>query len=248
MGQLMELLKTFEKEAKDARDGQPGEVSQDTWHFYNGKLSAVHDMQARLELYTETWGEFEESAAANHAEQAEETPKREIELTEWLRFADGDGKRTWVHPDDVPDFERQSGDGGCLYVRLNTNKVEKEAEVRPAPSRVTMRYKLDPPVELSLCSYDELFVVWSDMHSCSFLVAYGETPEGDPDELRISVNLFSEATPHGCFFCRDEDYKEQFVAELIERQILMPTGRRDNSGHITIPMFRFSPMLEPSKI
>lgn len=173
---------------------------------------------------------------------------REIEPTEWLRFADGDGVRTWVHPDDVPDFERRSGDGGCLYVRLPTDAVEREAEVRPAPSRVTMRYRLDPPAELSLCSYDELFVLWSDIQNCSFLVAYGTTPEGDPDELRISVNLFDQATPHGCFFCRDEDYKEQFIAELIERGILVKTIRREGSGHITIPMFRFSPMLEPSKI
>jgi len=180
--------------------------------------------------------------------EEESRPKREIEPTEWLRFADGDGNRTWVHPDDVADFERMSGDGGCLYVRLSAGNVEREAEVRPAPSKTTMRYRLDPPVELSLCSYDELFIVWSEMQSCSFLVAYGTTPHGEPDELRVSVNLIETESPYGNFYCRDEDYKEQFITELVERHILIPTGKRFGSGLITIPMFEFAPLTEPVKL
>lgn len=68
MDQLMKLLEEFEKAAKDSRDGQPGSVNQDTWHFFNGKLSAIHDVQARLELYTKTWRDFKTAAQSASTE------------------------------------------------------------------------------------------------------------------------------------------------------------------------------------
>jgi len=238
MSQLMETIQDLKKAAAASRDKKslvPDVAAQNTWHFFNGKIQALQDLEAQLELYSETF-----------------PATREIDPTEWLRVLSDsiDDRRKWVHPDDVPGFERRDGDAGCAYRRLNDGSLEAviDTGLVPAPSKITMRYRLDPPVELSLCWYDELYVIWSPTLDCHFIAAYGRTPEGDSDILRVSVNLFEEPTPHGCFFCRDEHFHEQFIAELVERKILLPTDRREGSGHITIPMFKFAPLTEAVKL
>jgi hypothetical protein len=159
------------------------------------------------------------------------TTKREIEPIDWIRYQTEDGKRLWWHPDDEPPTEGKVIEDDCFS------------------SIVTLRYRLDPTLNMFDYCFDELYVLWSDRQCCYFLLAYGVDNSGEPEELRISVNLLPRySTSNGFFYCRDEDFTAPLVRELCNREILKPTGKTASSGFIEIPMFRFTPILEVNKV
>ena len=234
--ELLELIESMQDTARASRDEKSlinEEVALNTWHFFNGKVSAFRDLEAKLEMYRKTFS-------------SPQVVRREIAPTEWLRFLEIDGVRTWVHPDDVPGFDRLPNSvNRSLFVRLRNGSVEQLSESISGVSDVTMRYRLDPPAELSLCSYNELFTVRRVFDSCAHLMAYGTTPEGATDELQVSIDIPSEPElSPGYFYCSTEDYCEQFVSELIARNLLSSTGKQ-SEGPTPVPLFRFTPITEP---
>ena len=156
--------------------------------------------------------------------------KREIKSTEWLRYERPDGERFWWHPDDKPPAE-----GSLLTID------------GPDPEDWTvstmLRVRLDPPVDLYGCRFDELTVIWSEKQCCNFLLAHGIDSEGNQIEQRLSTNLSPQyTTANGYFYCREDDHIAQVIAELKSRKILEPTGKHAESGFLAIPLFRFTPI------
>jgi hypothetical protein len=153
------------------------------------------------------------------------TSKREIKPIEWVRYQDEQGKRFWWHPDDEPP--------------ANGTQVEDD----DFSVNTMLRVRLDPGVDLFGNRYDELSVLWSEMQCCNFLLAHGIDSEGRYTEQRLSVNLLPQhSTAHGYFYCRDDDYMKAAIDELVNRKILVPTGKKAPSGFIEIPLFRFMPI------
>lgn len=153
--------------------------------------------------------------------------KRKIEPIEWHRYQDEDGTRFWWHPDDDPPAK------GTLM----------GPDTDDWSATTMLRVRLDPPIKLYSCTFDELSVVWSERQCCNFLLAHGVDERNNYEEMRVSVNLLPyHSTAHGYFYCRDEDFNEEFVRELTRREILKPTGQAAASGFITIPLFRFTPI------
>jgi hypothetical protein len=151
-------------------------------------------------------------------------------LDAWGRYEDKCGNRFWRQPDDKPPTE---------------GKIVEDADFSMNP---LTRYRPDPPLDLYGNRFDELVVGWSYLQCCTFLAANGIDSEGNPLELRLSVNLGPRrsAAP-GYFCCRDDAaaYEAPLIDEMRKRKLLEPTGIHAESGFRDIPLFRFTPFEQP---